>query len=82
MENIKEIALNIIEDTCEIDDITDFDLDLYDAGLMDSLSVINIILLIEKKIGIKIQPTDLSRDDISTVNNFISFLERKVKKNC
>ena len=82
MENIKEIALNIIEDTCEIDDIIDFDLDLYDAGLMDSLSVINIILLIEKKIGIKIQPTDLSRDDISTVNNFISFLERKVKKNC
>lgn len=80
MENLKDIALDIMEEICETDEIReDLDLDLMDAGLIDSLSTINIILLIEEKFGLKLQPTDFTKEDISTVNNFISFLEGKVK---
>lgn len=80
MENLKNIALDIMEEICETDEIReDLDLDLMDAGLIDSLSTINIILLIEDKLGLKLQPTDFAKEDISTVNNFISFLEGKVK---
>ena len=80
MENLKNIALDIMEEVCETDEIReDLDLDLMDAGLIDSLSTINIILLIEDKLGLKLQPTDFTKEDISTVNNFISFLEGKVK---
>ena len=80
MENLKNIALDIMEELCETDEIReDLDLDLLDAGLIDSLSTINIILLIEEKFGLKLQPTDFTKEDISTVNNFISFLEGKVK---
>lgn len=80
MENLKNIALDIMEEICETDEIReDLDLDLLDAGLIDSLSTINIILLIEEKFGLKLQPTDFTKEDISTVNNFISFLEGKVK---
>ncbi|MBR0423359.1 MAG: D-alanine--poly(phosphoribitol) ligase subunit 2 [Clostridia bacterium] len=80
MENLKDTALDIMEEICETDEIReDLDLDLMDAGLIDSLSTINIILLIEDKLGLKLQPTDFTKEDISTVNNFISFLEGKVK---
>ncbi|MBQ2671750.1 MAG: D-alanine--poly(phosphoribitol) ligase subunit 2 [Clostridia bacterium] len=80
MEDLKNIALDIMEEICETDEIReDLDLDLMDAGLIDSLSTINVILLIEDKLGLKLQPTDFTKEDISTVNNFISFLERKVK---
>ena len=79
MENLKESAIEILEEICETDEIKeDLDLDLFDAGLMDSLSTINIILLLEEKLNLKLQPTDFEKSDISTVNNFISFLQSKV----
>lgn len=79
MENLENIAVEIMQEICETDEIKeDMDLDLVDAGLIDSLSTINIILLIEEKLGIKLQPTDFDKKDITTVNNFIAFLERKV----
>ena len=77
--DIKKIALEIMEDVCETDEISeDLDLDLFDAGLIDSLATINLILLIEQKINLKLQPTDFKKEDISSVNNFCKFLEGKI----
>ena len=40
-----------MESVCETDEVReDLDLDLFDAGFIDSLSVINIILEIENKL--------------------------------
>lgn len=55
----------------------DLDLDLFEAGLLDSLAIIEMLLQIEEKLGIKLQPTDLERDDMSTVNKLTSFLEAR-----
>lgn len=52
----------------------DLDLDLFEAGLLDSLAIIEVLLKIEEKLGIKLQPTDLERDDMSTVNKLTTFL--------
>lgn len=74
----KELAIEIMEDIAETDEIKDnMDLDLFDAGLIDSLSTISIILLIEEKLGLTLQPTDFEREDIATVNNFIEFLKNR-----
>ncbi len=76
--DFKDLALEIMEEICETDEIKeDLDLDLFDAGLIDSLSTINIILLLEEKLGIRLQPTDFEKNDITTVNNFINFLEKR-----
>lgn len=78
--DFEKLALEIMEDVCETDEIRDdLDMDLFDAGLIDSLATINIILVIEEKLGIRLQPTDFEKKDISTVNNFKAFLERKGK---
>lgn len=76
--DFENLALKIMEEICETDEIKeDLDLDLFDAGLIDSLSTINIILLLEEKLGVRLQPTDFERNDITTVNNFIKFLEKR-----
>ena len=76
--DFENLALEIMEEICETDEIKeDLDLDLFDAGLIDSLSTINIILLLEEKLSVRLQPTDFERNDITTVNNFIKFLEKR-----
>ena len=78
MKNAENLAFDIMEEICETDEIReDPDMDLFELGLIDSLSTINIILAIEEKTGLKLQPTDFERKDISTVNNFKAFLERQ-----
>ncbi len=79
MENLKELALDIMEAACETDEVReDLDLDLFEAGLIDSLAAVVVLVELEERTGIKLQPTDMEREDISTVNHFIDFLEQKV----
>lgn len=74
----EKIALEIMEEITDTDEIKEnMDLDLFEAGLIDSLSTISIILLIEEKMGLVLQPTDFERDDIATVNNFIQYLKNR-----
>ena len=74
MDN-REIALEIYEEICDTDEIREnLDLDLFDAGIIDSLAVINIILKIEEKLDITLQPTDFEKENIATINNFVDFL--------
>ncbi len=75
---MKEKVLEIFIDVTGNDDIAeDLDLNLFDAGLLDSLAIIEVLLQIEEKLGIKLQPTDLEREDMSTVNKMTAFLENR-----
>ncbi|WP_294372779.1 D-alanine--poly(phosphoribitol) ligase subunit DltC [uncultured Clostridium sp.] len=75
---MKEKVLEIFIDVTGNDEIAeDLDLNLFDAGLLDSLAIIEVLLQIEEKLGIKLQPTDLEREDMSTVNKMTAFLENR-----
>ncbi|MCI7000192.1 MAG: phosphopantetheine-binding protein [Clostridiales bacterium] len=82
MEKYEQLARDILESTCETDEIfEDYDMDLLDAGYLDSFSLLNIIVEIEDKMGIALQPTDMKKDNIRTVNDMIRFLEQIGGKN-
>ena len=82
MEKYEQLARDILESTCETDEIfEDYDMDLLDAGYLDSFSLLNIIVEIEDKMGIALQPTDIKKDNIRTVNDMIRFLEQIGSKN-
>lgn len=69
-------VLDIFEEVMGTDDIReDLDLDIFEAGLLDSLGIIEVLLKIEEVFQIKLQPTDLERKDMATVNNLVTFLE-------
>lgn len=75
---MKEKVIEIFTEVTGSDEIADdLDLNLFDAGLLDSLAIIEVLLQIEEKLGIKLQPTDLEREDMSTVNKLTAFLENK-----
>lgn len=75
---MKDKVLQILIEVTGNEDIAeDLDLNLFDAELLDSLGIIEVLLQIEEKLGIKLQPTDLEREDMSTVNKLTAFLESR-----
>ncbi|MGL4849590.1 MAG: D-alanine--poly(phosphoribitol) ligase subunit DltC [Clostridium sp.] len=75
---MQETVIEIFEEVTGNDEIReDLDLDLFEAELLDSLAIIEVLLQIEEKLGMKLQPTDLERKDMATVNQLTAFLEAK-----
>lgn len=66
---MQETVIEIFEDVLGTDEIReDLDLNLFETELLDSLAIIEVLLEIENRLGIELQPTDLERKDMSTVN--------------
>lgn len=75
---MEEKVLQILVDISGVDDIReDRDTDLYETGLLDSLGTIELLIQIEEKLGIKIEPTEVSRDEINTPNKLIKYLSMR-----
>ena len=73
---MQETIIGIFEDVLGCDEIRDdLNLNLFEAELLDSLAIIEVLLEIEERLGITLQPTDLERSDMATVNNLVKFLE-------
>ena len=78
MTENEKIAREVLAATCDTEDILeDYDLDLFEEGFIDSFAVLNVILEIEKRTGLKLQATDIKKSDVSTINNLIHFLDSK-----
>lgn len=75
---MQETVIEIFEDVLGTDEIReDLDLNLFETELLDLLAIIEVLLEIENRLGIELQPTDLERKDMSTVNNLVKFLETR-----
>lgn len=76
---MEEKVLNMLIEVTANDDIAEEkDLDLFEAGLLDSLGIIEVLLKIEEVFGLRLQPTDLEKKDMATVNNLIEFLQSRI----
>lgn len=77
---LQEKIIGIFEEVLGTDEIAeDLDLDMFENELLDSLAIIEVLLGIEEKLGLSLQPTDLERKDMATVNNLVAFLEPRLK---
>ena len=47
------------------------DIDLFAAGLLDSLAAIEVLVEIEERFGVDIAPTAVERSEMNTVNKII-----------
>ncbi|MPM81127.1 D-alanine--poly(phosphoribitol) ligase subunit 2 [bioreactor metagenome] len=75
---MQETVISIFEDVLECDEIRDdLDMNLFEAELLDSLAIIEVLVEIEDRLKIALQPTDLERNDMATVNNLVKFLETR-----
>lgn len=70
--NIEEKVLGMLEDICDDDAVREErDIDLFDAGLLDSMAAIELLVAIEEDFGVQIAPTAVGRDEMNTVNKII-----------
>ena len=66
----------MLEDICDDDAVREErDIDLFDAGLLDSMAAIELLVAIEEDFGVQIAPTAVDRDEMNTVNKIIHQIE-------
>ncbi len=74
--NIEEKVLDMLEDICDDDAVREErDIDLFDAGLLDSMAAIELLVAIEEDFGVQVAPTAVDRDEMNTVNKIIHQIE-------
>lgn len=74
--NTEEKVLDMLEDICDDDAVREErDIDLFDAGLLDSMAAIALLVAIEEEFGVQIAPTAVDRDEMNTVNKIIHQIE-------
>lgn len=74
--NIEEKVLDMLEDICDDDAVCEErDIDLFDAGLLDSMAAIELLVAIEEDFGVQIAPTAVDREEMNTVNKIIHQIE-------
>lgn len=74
--NTEEKVLDMLEDICDDDAVREErDIDLFDAGLLDSMAAIELLVAIEGEFGVQIAPTAVDRDEMNTVNKIIHQIE-------
>ena len=59
-----------------LEDVSDMmDEDLFDAGVLDSMGTVELVLEIESKFNIKVPVSEMGRDDWNTANKIIEGIE-------
>ena len=69
-----DIQTTVIEliDNLFMEDISDMmDEDLFDAGVLDSMGTVELVIELEEKFNIKIPVSDMGRDDWNTGNKIV-----------
>ena len=72
---MKELVFNILEEISGEDLRAEGDVNLFDSDRLDSLGIIELIVSIEEKTKISLDPGIVDRKDIETPNKIIKYLE-------
>lgn len=73
-EKLCEIIVEICDDDVVFDD---YDLDLFEEDLFDSLAMVELLVAIDEKFGITISPTEYDKSQLSTVRKIAKIIRDK-----
>ena len=77
---VAERMLDLIEEVCDDEVIREErDIDLFKAGLLDSMAAIELLVGIESEFGVVIAPTAVAREEMNSVNKIIHQVEIRVQ---
>lgn len=66
---VKQIAEKVVQKP-----ISDLKMNLFDAGFMDSLSAVNLLVAIEEQMGISLDLLEFARREQFTIDNIASMV--------
>lgn len=80
--SVEERMLDLIEEVCDDEVIREErDIDLFEAGLLDSMAAIELLVVIESEFGVEIAPTAVEREEMNTVNKIIYQVQIRYEEN-
>ena len=69
--DVKSQVIEIIDELF-MEDVSDMmDEDLFDAGVLDSMGTVELILELENRFGIRVPVSEFGRDDWNTANKIV-----------
>ena len=69
--DVKSQVIEII-DELSTEDVSDMmDEDLFDAGVLDSMGTVELIVELENRFGIRVPVSEFGRDDWNTANKIV-----------
>lgn len=75
---MEEKILDMLEEICEDEAVrTERDMDLFEAELLDSLGFAELLVTIEEELGIVIAPSEVTREDMNTVNKILALVSAR-----
>lgn len=78
-DRLEQRVLDLLADICDDDAVREErDVDLFDAGLLDSLAGIEVLVAIEEEFGVEIAPTEVDRDQMNTANKIIDRIAERL----
>lgn len=54
------------------------DMDLFEEGVLDSFGVIRLFVEIEKQLGVKFEPTEVTREEINSPARILDQIRRRI----
>jgi D-alanine--poly(phosphoribitol) ligase subunit 2 len=77
---MNEKVLELLAEACgaEPSDL-EGDIDLFEEGLLDSFGMIALLVSLEGELGIKIEPTEIDREDIKTPDLLTAYIARRTE---
>ncbi|MBU3092188.1 D-alanine--poly(phosphoribitol) ligase subunit 2 [Clostridium sp. CM028] len=72
---MQELIYSILEEITGEDLHNESDVNLFDSGRLDSLGIIELIVELEDKAKIKLDPAIVERGDIETPNKIIDYIQ-------
>jgi len=76
---VEQRVLDLLSDLTGSDVVRfDPDVRLFDLGMLDSLGVVELLILLSDELGVEIPPTDVDRDEWATPRGIATAIGRRV----
>lgn len=76
---LSEKVLQMLAAVAETDEVRrNLDLPLYNEQLLDSMKTVELIVMIEEELGLKISPAEFEREHWATPRKVLTDLERRL----
>ncbi len=78
MHITREILRSYLQNNFDLDiQVIDDSTKLFSDGLLDSFSVVDLLLFIEEQGNIVVEPEEVTYDNIDSIANILAYTERK-----
>lgn len=72
--------LDLLADVCEDGAVRDnLDEDLFESGMMDSMTFAELIIALEDELGVVIAPSEVRREDVNTARKIVAMVKGRLQ---